>query len=378
MKRIRILFDAEPMVSGTVAGIGYYSAWLVKKLAETGEVELVGHYYDWLGRRRPGLTATANLSYRSSKVLPRQLVNQLRRWGINIPLEFLMKTRGDIILYPGSTGPSSSFRTPIIPVIHDLAYLDLPEQVSQRKRQDMLRFVPKIIKKAPFILTISESTKTALTKHYPWLRTPILVEHIPPALLKITASQAKKELDKLNIKSPFILFLGTLEPRKNIVGLLEAYKLLPKKLRSQYKLVLAGGKGWHDDEIRRKIDGSAGLGIVETGYISEAQRSALYGTADLFVAPSFYEGYGMPVAEAMLSGVAVAASNIPVHKEIAGDAALYFDPHDPEDISQKIAKLLSDDGRRNRLAEAGRRQVSGLSWAKVAESVLDQIKRVLR
>jgi glycosyltransferase involved in cell wall biosynthesis len=159
-------------------------------------------------------------------------------------------------------------------------------------------------------------------------------------------------LKKMGIQGKYILFVGSIEPRKNIQNLVEAYTKLPMFIKDTYSLVLAGGKGWKDEQILASIKDAQNNGnkIIQTGYITEAEKDALYKDASLFVLPSHYEGFGMPIYEAMQYKIPIVASNIPVFNEIAGDSITYFDKDSVGDIANVMEKIISSKSlQKNRL-----------------------------
>ena len=383
-RKIKILFDAGPLVNGNISGVGKYTQGMISELARNypDELELVGHYFDFLGKKSiANLPQATNIRYRRTVLMPGKIFNMLRRLGFWIPFELLTKERGDFHLLPGFVGWPSLFNTPSSPVIHDLTYIDFPQYVSPIARNDLQKLVRPTIKRSSFVLTISESSKEGIVKVYGDLNKPILVEHIPPVgLLKISGSKADDAIKELGIKGSFILFLGNIEPRKNLVGLLNAYSLLPDNTKNRYGLVLAGGSGWQDEAILEKIKTlrDSGSKIYQTGYVSDEQRSALYMKATVFVLPSHYEGFGMPLLEAMTYQTPVLASDIAALKEVAQDSALYCDPHSPEDISSKLQQLLEDKNLRDDLVAKGNERLKAFSWEKVTSDLYDQIEKVVK
>lgn len=383
-RKIKILFDAGPLVNGNLSGVGKYTQGIISELARNypNELELVGHYFDFLGKKDlSALPLAQNIRYRKTVVLPGKVFNILRRLGFWIPFELLTKERGDFHFFPGFVGWPSLFKTPSTPVIHDVTYIDFPQYVSPIARNDMQKLVKPAIDRAAFVITVSESSKAGVVKEYGDLGKPILVEHIPPVgLLKISNLDADDEIKELGINGSFILFLGNIEPRKNLVGLLNAYSLLPVATRDQYGLVLAGGSGWQDDEILEKIKSLRGSGskVYQTGYVSDEQRSALYMKATVFVLPSHYEGFGMPLLEAMTYQTPVLASDIAALKEVAQDSALYCDPNSPEDIAIKLQQLLEDKSLRDKLVAKGNERLKDFSWEKVTKDLYEQIVKAIK
>ncbi|MEK7594255.1 MAG: glycosyltransferase family 1 protein [Patescibacteria group bacterium] len=377
-RKLRIAFDASCLVDNHKSGVARYTEALITNLAKDyGEVELVGHYCNFLGRcKNLELPQAPNISYRPTRLLPAKVLNLLRRLRLPIPFELLIKGRADFHLFPAFIGWPSLFKTPSAPVIYDLTYLDFPEVVSKRARHDLVTFVPKAIKRAKFVITISEVSALSLRKHYGLTEQDIVVTHIPSELAKRPSEAvAKSELEKLNISQPFILFLGNLEPRKNLLTLLAAYKSLEPGLQERFALVVAGGKGWHDDAILSELDSlqKAGTNIIQTGYVTDGQRAALFETASIFVLPSLYEGFGMTLLEAMSYDVPVIASDIAIFREVCGDAALYFDSASPHQLAQQLKNLLSDARLQSKLIAGGKTNLKRFSWQQNTNKIYKRI-----
>jgi alpha-1,3-rhamnosyl/mannosyltransferase len=261
--------------------------------------------------------------------------------------------------------------------LHDLSYIDTPEYVSQKNRDFLLKFVPRAIKRAALIITISEFTKASIIEHYGVPEEKITITPIPP--IRHTATRTV-DLKRLGIKNKFILFISTLEPRKNIMNLVKAYDQLPESIKSDYSLVLAGGTGWYMDETLAHIEHlrQQGAKIILTGYVSDDEKTALYEAAEMFVMPSHYEGFGMPVLEAMAYGLPTAISDIPVFREVAGDASLFFDKDDPASISQAIQALLTDANLRAKLKKQGLETTGHYSWQSVVTALYERLKGLSR
>jgi glycosyltransferase involved in cell wall biosynthesis len=379
-RKIKVLFDAGPLVNGNKTGVGRTTEGLILALAEQfpDKIELVGHYFDFLGRKKNAEVPHApNIRYRRTMLIPGKVFNMLRRMGIWIPFELLTKEKGDFHLFPGFIGWPSLFRTPNAPFVHDITYIDYPEYVNGPARFDLHTIMPRTIRRAAFIITNSESSKSGLTRVYDLSDKPILVEHIPPVnVCTIPPEEATSRIESLGIKQPFLLCFGTIEPRKNLVGLLRAYAMLAPEIRNKYALVLGGGKGWHDTEIMQTLEDlkKSGANIYQTGYVSDEDRAALYMKATLYLLPSHYEGFGMQLLEGMFYHTPMLVSDIPVLREVAEDAAAYCDTS-PEAIAENITKLLENPQVKDQLVEAGKQRLGSFSWTKVAHEVYEQIQK---
>lgn len=376
-KKLVIAFDAECLV-GPRSGVGYYTAGLIESLATSyPDTEFVGHYFNFLGKRTiTELPHAKNLRYVVTKTLPAKVPNMLRRLGVWLPFEFFTGRRADFHLFPAFIGWPSLFGAKSAPVMHDVAFLDHPQYVSRVTRYDLTKLVPREIRRAAFIITISNFTAERLRNQFAIGRRPVVVTGIPLVdTAEVTPGEVEKLVEKLGITGKYVLFLGNMEPRKNIQQLITAYINLDPKIRGDYTLVLAGGKGWLDKDIYTAIEQARtrGIRIVATGRVNERERAALYRRATVFASVPIYEGFGMPLLEAMHYRAPVLASDIPAHREAAGDAALYCSPHDANDISRKLRQLLQENTLRTSLIRKGTSRLEAFSWKRVADLVMKEI-----
>lgn len=375
--RITIGFDATWLQNGHKSGVGYYTDYITKAMAEAypQELTLVGHYYLAHGAK-PIVSGLPNLTYTSTPARMLKFINLARRLGLEVPFELLLRRRVNFMFFPAYISHPSVFGTKSATAIHDLAFIDMPESVSDRNRRDLVRFVPKSIKRASLIATDSSWSKHRIAEQYK-TKKPILATPLPP----IRASEAVRTnvAERFQLTGSYILVFGTLEPRKNILNTVRAYASLPEDIRSTYSLVLAGGKGWNDAVITQYIDDlrSRGINIHTTGYVSDDEKEALYYGASVFMMCSFYEGFGMPLLEAMAHGVPVLASDITVFKEVCEASALYCDPHDPEDIATNLTKLLVDQALQDKLCKLGYKNLLRFSWPDNAKVLYDAILTAL-
>jgi glycosyltransferase involved in cell wall biosynthesis len=200
---------------------------------------------------------------------------------------------------------------------------------------------------------------------------------VPPGVtLPEAPDDTRALLEPIRVARPYVLFVGTLEPRKNLVRLVRAYRRLAAD-GLPHALVLAGPFGWKGDQLRREL-GAPGAGrIVLTGKVSAVVLDALYREAAAFVYSSLYEGFGMPVLEAMGRGVPVVTSTASSLPEAAGDAAIMVDPRSVEDLAEAIARVLTDEAEARRLAAAGRARAAGFTWERTARETAVVYRKVL-
>ena len=381
-KPIKIIFDASSMASPNKTGVGHLERLLITELAKKypEEVNFIGYYYNFLNRKKVELPNLKSVIYKPIILYPGKLTNLLRRCHINLPMELLAKSKGDIGLFLNFLSQPSIFNKPSIPFIHDLSYIYYPAFAADKNRRDLEHFIPKTLKRAKAVLTNSDLTKKTIIKEFSYPTNQILVTHIPPEPIdKKAASRLTVVKNKFNISKPYILFIGTLEPRKNLTKLLDAYKL-SSYLQQNYSLVIAGGTDWKYGETVEKIKElqGNGLDVIQTGYVDLDERNTLYAGASLFVMPSHFEGFGIPILEAFSYGVPVCLSDIPIFHEVASDAAVYFDKDKPASIAETLESVLKNKLKMQQLIIKGKKQLRNYSWDKVTTDVFDLLQKITK
>lgn len=302
-------------------------------------------------------------------VRPKKLWSQ-----IGLPLDlYLHKPRPDVFFSPTHYAPRFS-PVPTIMSIMDLSYLHYPEMFKKSDLFQLRNWTSYSIKKVAKILTISRASKDDIIKAYKVLEDKIVVTY-PGIKLKTTMQNSKLLKEKYKIDGNYILFVGTLQPRKNIVRLIKAFSKL--KDRNAVNLVIVGKKGWmYEDILRSPRQFNVEDRVKFLEFVSDEDLSFFYKNALFFVLPSLYEGFGLPVLEAMNYGCPVITSNISSLPEAGGDAALYVDPKNVDDIAEKIELLLNDEKLRKQMIDKGYKQVKKFSWEKTAKETLKVLEEV--
>jgi glycosyltransferase involved in cell wall biosynthesis len=267
--------------------------------------------------------------------------------------------------------------------MHGLEYEFCPEAYSLPDRWYMRLSIRFSCRAASTVIAVSENTKNDLMKLYgvPSNKIVVIGEGYETAI-EVTGNQklvTKKEgivtNDQLPITPPYLLFIGRSEERKNVVRIVEAFEILKEKYQIPHQLVLAGkpGYGYHNIEYRiSNIEYRDE--IVESGYVSEEEKWELLRSADVFVFPSLYEGFGIPVLEAQSVGVPVVTANTSSLPEVGGDGAVFVDPWSPESIAEGIWRVLSEARFRDGIIEKGSRNVQRFSWDRCAEEIAECFK----
>ncbi len=266
-----------------------------------------------------------------------------------------------------------------IVTVCDMSFFLFPELHVPAKRvffQFFIRRLPKV----DGLLFISESTMHDFMRDFPRCEAPRCVIPLGADLARLEAAPDQRVVDELRRRfelDRFILYIGTIEPRKNVLGLVKAFERCADA-HPGLKLVIAGKLGWDYESLLQYVNSSSVRDrIVLTGYVNEVEKHALLKSALLFTYVSFYEGFGLPVLEGMAAGVATITSNISSMPEVAGDGALQVDPNNVDDIAKAMETLLSDQGARERLVERGYAQSRAFTWENMTAISLDFYGRVL-
>lgn len=258
--------------------------------------------------------------------------------------------------------------------IHDLAYRYFPSAYPALNRfYEYLAL--KLAQGASKIIVPSQATKNDLLKWTKINPEKIVVIHHGVDYAIYQSPQEKK------VNYPYLLFLGKLEERKNLKRIIEAFAMLKKEKKLPHKLVLVGQPGFRYQEIDAKIQTlpqSIQKEIIPTGYLPTHEVIRWLKNADILLFPTLYEGFGLPVLEAMAAGVPVLASQIPALKEIASDAAFFVDPQKPKEIATGIERLLSDQDVRKQLIQKGQERAKSFSWQKCAQETLNVLQAVFQ
>jgi glycosyltransferase involved in cell wall biosynthesis len=254
----------------------------------------------------------------------------------------------------------------------------MPEHVSPEWIEFASKNTEYAIKKADVIVTVSEFSKREIMNVYKVSDNRIRVIYNGVGEEYFPRTQGIDEVKiKHGIRGKYILFVGAIEPRKNLLALIRAYNDLRQIIREEYRLVVIGVKRYGSEEILKKIEPlRLGSDIIFTGVVSREDLPLLYSGAELFVFPSIYEGFGMPVIEAMACGTPVIASNLTSIPEVAGDAALLIDPRDAGEIAEAIEAVLSDNTLKGRLSHKGKERARLFSWERNARETMALYKEV--
>ena len=272
----------------------------------------------------------------------------------------------------------SGFRTVV--TIHDIVAFIKPETVPLKYALYMRFLIGLVVRKADRVITPSESTKQDLIDRLkvPEEKIEVVYEAVSDEFKPWSGpGRAEQVKRKFGIRDRYMLFVGNLEPRKNLVRLMRAFERARDRLGGAYQLVISGKKGWLYKDILTTYEQVNRGDVILTSYVSDKDLVDLYRSADMFVFPTLYEGFGLPVLEAMGCGAPVITSSVSSIPEIAGDAAVLVDPLDIGQISEAMVEVAFSEALRANLREKGLRQAAGFTWTKTAERTLEIYRSVI-
>lgn len=346
-------------------GVKVYTREIVEAL---GRVDRENEYFLYLNNRERKFSfpTAENFKLKLSK-------SRLPFWTyLKLPRE-IKRDQPDILFMPIQAVPF--FKKPknlkIVVTVHDLAFLLFPDHFTRKDRFLLNLHTKRAVKMADKIIAPSKATKRDIIKFY----------GIDKDKIKVIWHGVKTS-DNYNSGSfsPYILFVGSIQPRKNIIGLIKAFEKVKTPLsRGELKLVICGGRGWMANETyKRARESKFSRDIIFTGSVSDEKRDELYENALIFVLPSLYEGFGLPVLEAMSYGVPCVVGDNSSLSEIAGNSALFVDANNSDDIAEKISLLVSDSELRENLSQRGIENVKRFSWNKAGKKVLEIFREINR
>ena len=318
---------------------------------------------------KPGAHLQVPKSIRTSQVSE----NPFRRLGLDLPIK-LRYDRPDL-LHVQYTSPIGC-KVPLVVSVHDVSYLEHPQYFTRFRSTQLRWTVKRTVQAAARILTPSEFSRRAILRHYKLDERKVVV--VPNAVSSSfrpveRESAAAVIEEKFGIRGPFVLTVGDLQPRKNHLGLLHAFEeTLRQHPHLPHRLVFVGKETWYSKELHRAVMRSNVAGRVHfTGFVEDPDLLHFYGACHLFVFPSFYEGFGLPILEAMACGRAVACSSATAMPEVANAAGILFDPYSVPEMARAIADVLLDNEMRVRLERLGTHRAAQFTWERAAQRTLD-------
>lgn len=345
-------------------GIGEYAFELLQQFEKEHDTT----FYIYLKEPPLGHMPKERKGWVYRVVGPRRLWTQF-----GLPIALFRQRDIDVFFTPTHYAPRFS-PVPTAVAVMDLSYILFPHLFKKDDLYQLTQWTKYSVKQAAVVFTISQASKNDIIQLYHKPAEQVIVTY--PGIKNMD----KKEITKMGTEQTgkYILFVGTLQPRKNIERLIEAFSFVREK-HKDVTLIIVGKKGWQYEAIleapkRWQVEDS----VIFKDFVNDIQLADLYTHATCLVFPSLYEGFGLPLLEAMQHDCPVISSNVSSLPEVGGDAVLYIDPKDPYDIAQKIEQMLSDSALRKKLITLGKQQIKKFTWEKTAKETLAVLKTLGR
>lgn len=381
---MNISFDAVPIINGKMTGVGWCEVGQTMAMARLHPED--NFYYSFFSRKDDhikleklapfsenigaNIAHFSGLLYRTASVV------------LPIPHKWFFKQKSDITHFFNYIAPPGVDGKTVI-TVHDMVYRTYPETVRGRTKKILDMGLASSMKRADMIVTVSEFSKSEIIRYFPQHESKIRVVPCGVDLDRFKPCQQPERIPevkkKLGIDGEYFLYVGTIEPRKNLERLINAYNIFCQHEKDAPKLVLAGGKGWlYDGIFQRVTDLKLEDKVLFTQYIPDEDMNPLMCGALAFVFPSIYEGFGIPPLEAMACGVPVLASNAASLPEVTGDCAVTCDPYSEEEIAEGLRRLYSDSELRADLSRRGLERAKTLTWDSSAEKLYSVYKELMK
>lgn len=377
MVRMRVGLDGFPLASPKT-GIGHYTFELARSLAQLApddRFELISPTpFSDSSIKEIQEASLPNLGFINPKA------TSIRRhwWAVGLPL-YLRQTTFDLFHGTNYEVPLWNRRRNVV-TIHDLSLLLHPEYHERRLVRRARRRLPLMLRSASMIIAVTESMKREICEHLNVTADRVAVTPEAPrrSFHRISLEETTTTRRRFEIEDDFILFVGTVEPRKNLITLMRALDEVLRHTSLRPQLVIAGGMGWLTDELFSFLEDSPVKERVQfIGYTSDDDLRALYSSCRISVYPSLYEGFGLPPLEAMACGAPVITSRIPAIEETVRPAAMMVDPLDVTELARAIVGLWNDQPQRERLSAAGLHRAAEFTWERTAQLTLNVYRAMI-
>ena len=372
---MRIVIDIQSVI-GRKTGVGRYTEGLVKGLSRLPAGHQFSLFYFNFRSRFKGMELSAKNFTNKGVKLPGRLFSFFWKKGGAFKFDRL-SGEADLFHFPNFISrPVKSGKTVV--TVHDLAFRRFPQYIEKKNLSFLNDNLPRTLAAADRIIAVSRFTKDELLKFFsvPERKIKVIHEGVDESFHRINDRvQLDRVRKKYKLPENFFLWVGTLEPRKNIFGLLEAFAIFKERDKTNYKLVMAGKRGWNYQGFFEKVQNlSLTDDVLLTEYAADKDLPFIYNLAEVFIFPSFYEGFGLPPLEAMACGLPVITT--PALGEVAEEAALMVSPHDASGIARGMAEVLENTDLKANLIQKGFKQAEKFSWDKAASETLSLYESV--
>ncbi len=372
-----IAVNTRFLLKENLEGIGYFTSETFRLLT----AQYKEHQFYFLFDRPYDETFVFSSNVKPIVVNPPARHPLLWKFWYDIKIPFILKKiKADVFVSPDGFC-SLTTKIPQCLIVHDLGFLHLPDAYKQTHLAFYKRYTPYFLKKAKQVVTVSHFSKKDIITQYNIAgeKISIVYSAVKENFHPLGLEEKKSIKEKYTEGMEFFIYTGAIQPRKNLVNLLKAFSLFKKRQRSNWKLVLAGRLAWKNNDFLALLKTyKYRQDVIITGYIPESELVLLTGSAYAMIYPSLFEGFGVPVLEAMKSEVPVLTSANSSMQEIGGEAAMYFDPLNVNDMADKIMLIYKDEELRNSMIQKGKIRVGEFSWQYTADLLWQGIEKTVR
>lgn len=373
---MRLVIESDSIATAKMSGVGHLTLGLLRQFNVLAEKDKSFKVVAIVPFGKKELAKNYGLSNIKIKSLPpgyRYVNYALTRLPALFPVD-LLYGKG-VYLFPNYKNWPVAFSKSIT-MVHDVAYKKFPDTLNQKNLAYLSMNMPRWLHRTDAILTISKSSAMDIAVYFPQDKHKISTAYVGIDNDLYHPRKPKEylvEIEKAGLPKKYILFVGNIEPRKNIVKLIEAYAQLSIALRREYALVIIGADGWKNEKIVAAINRATadGMNIIRPkAFVPDNVMPYVYNGAAVLVHTAFYEGFGMPLLEALASGTPVLCGNNSSLPEVVGEDALFFNETDASDIAKKIGIVLSDSNLSSKMISTGLVRAKKFSWKLMAEQVI--------
>lgn len=369
--KLRLLVDSISLLS-SFTGIGRYTYEISQQLEQRQNID-IAYFYGYYSKKLLKPSLGTEIKSLKSIVVKNPIIKKMVR-KLLFTTSRIFASSYDLYWQPNFIPNDGIKAKKTVTSVHDFSFLLHRDFHPKERIEHFERYFYKNIVRSDMIITGSEYSKQEIMQRLDFKedKVKVIYHGIDHHLFK-----KYKDLNvDFELPSKFILSVGSIEPRKNLLGLLKAYNILDDDIKKEYNLVLVGFKGWGNNKIMNIISKNK-TNIHYLGFINDEELAKVYNLASLFVFPSFYEGFGLPPLEAMACGTPVVSSNLSSMPEVCVDAAVYCDPHDIEDIKNKITLVLNDTNLQNSMIHKGLERAKQFTWQRSTDEHMKVFEKML-
>lgn len=374
---MHIALNARHMMKDRLEGIGTVTHEIMNRIVRQHPGDRFEYYFD----RKFDPAFIHSPAVRGHAFFPPARLPFLIRYWMDYPVRKHIHQSGAEVLFSPDGFVPLNLRIPKVTMVHDIGFLRNPFHVTPWIRAFYEKWMPRYLEQTDHIITVSDFSKSELVAgyHLPPEKISVVYNGVSNHFHPLTEKEKQEVRDQVLDGKPFFLYLGAIHPRKNILTLIRAFEQYKSEYHSPHQLMIAGRPSWYTKEIYKAEEASKWKDEIHLpGFVETEMAVKLMASATALIYPSRYEGFGLPVIEAMASGTPVICSEIASLPEVAGEAALFFDPGNVEELASHLHLITTDDAYRYALVQRGFERIKMFSWDNAADAVYDVLKRYQR